>query len=135
MPETLQLLRSKADTATPDPSHAEGEPVDAAELGTMPIGCNRALLWLRMVDAEGATVADTEPSTVPVTVVPTMVGPGDDPIRVVGESAALTSPWPVRECIDLAMPPGCSFVVEMGAVVDPPAGLDALEVWWLPYRA
>jgi hypothetical protein len=139
MPENLQRMRRKTNTATPDDSYAEGEPIVEGQLATMPLGYNRALVWLLMVDGDDEVLPDTEPTTLAVTVVPTMEGrrtAGADPVRVVGEASPLDpAAWPVRRCISLAMPEGASFALQLGALVDPPAGIAALEAWWLPYRA
>lgn len=137
MPENLQRLRRKTDTDTPDPSYVEGQ-IESAELATIPLGYNRALVWLRMVGAGDVELADTEGTTVEVAVIPTHQGraAGGDLVRVVGEASPLSpSAWPVRRCLDIAMPEGASFALQLSALTNPPDGIAAIEAWWVPYRA
>lgn len=139
MPETIRRLRTKTDTSTPDTSPATaGDAPSESELASMPIGCNRALIWLHMVDASGERLEDNG-TTVDVTIYP--VGTAREvvdeevvPTTLVGDTVPLEG-WSAIRCIDVAMPAGVSFWVGMGALASPPAGTVHTRVYWLPYRA
>jgi hypothetical protein len=129
MPETVQLLRTKSDTDTSDDQWWEDgtEPPDLAE---MPLGCNRVLVWLHMVDEDGVRLANNT-TTVDVTIVPVgrarlVDGETVTLEPLVGDTVPLTGHSVVR-VIDLAMP--------MSLLASPPAGIDATRVYWVPYKA
>lgn len=132
MPETITLLRTKANTDTPDTNWANSGATPPA-VASMPLGCNGALVWLHMVDGDGERLANNS-TTVDVTIMPVGVsGSGDAAVTMVGDTSPLTG-WSAVRVVDLAMPHGASFAVHLGALTSPPASIAAVRVYWLPYR-
>lgn len=135
MPESVQILRTKADTATPDtiPTDAAGLPEEAA---IMPLGCSKAAVLLQLVDSDGDQLVGAA-TTVDVTVVVWAEGVrvDDETTTTIVTSVETLTGWVASEPIIADVPTGLRFWVGLSALTDPPGSIDACRVAWYPYKA